>query len=81
MSIRRGSAGRDVVAIENQPAILVDGFVKRAFDPVTVDLPVDQGHGAQILQIHGAAVDAGQDAARRAEDFSELAFTRTEPVP
>ena len=52
------------MAIENQPAPGGDGLVERAFDSIAVEMLFDQGRRPQVLQIHHAAVDAGNDAAR-----------------
>src|SRR5260370_41616028 len=53
-----------VMAIEDQPAAFGDGFVECAIDSIAVDMQLDQGRGAQVLQVHDAAVDAGKNAAR-----------------
>src|ERR1700722_6577648 len=64
------------MAIEDQPAVFFDRFVEHAVDAIAVDIAIDQRRGAQEMQIDGAAVDAGKDAARRAERFSELPLAR-----
>src|ERR1700686_680848 len=65
---RRASVGArrrlDIVAVENQPAAFFDGLIERPIDAIAADLAFDQRKGAQIVQVHGAAVDAGKNAAR-----------------
>ncbi|OIQ64280.1 hypothetical protein GALL_541700 [mine drainage metagenome] len=51
------------MAIENQPAVTGDGLVERAVDAIAVDIPIDERGGAQELQIHDPAVDAGNNTA------------------
>src|SRR5258708_7869826 len=78
---RRGASIRTrrrlyVMGIEDQPAVLGDGLVECAIDLLEVDLHLDQRCGAQILQIHDAAVDAGNNAAHRTEDIAEPPLVR-----
>src|ERR1700722_10378685 len=74
-SIRTGRVF-DVMAVENQPAVAGDGFVERTIDALAVDMLFGQGHRAQELQIHGTAVDAGQNAAGGTEYLPQLPLAR-----
>src|SRR5258708_31511523 len=65
-----------VMGIEDQPAVFGGGFVERMIYSLAVDFHLDQRRGAQILQVHGAAVDAGKNAAGRTEGFAELPLVR-----
>src|SRR5260221_623009 len=65
-----------VMGIEDQPAVFGGGFVERMIYSLAVDFHLDQRRGAQVLQVHGAAVDAGKNAAGRTEGFAEPPLVR-----
>src|SRR6201988_5130450 len=64
--------GRHIMAVENEPAIFGDRFVEGPIDSVDLDVAVDQGRGTEKMQVRHTAIDAGDDAARRSEDVTQL---------
>src|SRR3954468_2565000 len=62
----------DVMTVEDQPSAALDRLVEIAIDTRRIDLAIDQGRGAQELEVDDVAIDAGKDAARRAEGLGEL---------
>src|SRR5205814_578730 len=70
-AIRARRAG-DIMTVEDQPSAALDRLVEIAIDTRNIDLAIDQGRGAQELEIDDVAIDAGKDAARRTEGPGEL---------